>query len=77
MMLVGWPQIVRFLCSGCKETGIGEWPKMMAEERKSSLIAAGIPVFYLPELDDDPRVMTTDLVKWMKAREVQRRAAQQ
>ena len=44
------------------------------EKMKDALMDAGIPVFFLPEMDTDPRVQTADLLKWMKSREAQRRA---
>ena len=74
MMIVGWPRIMSFLCTGRSNDGVGHYHRDLAAEKKEALIAAGAPVFFLPELDDEARALTEDLVKWMKRRELQRRA---
>ena len=75
MMLVGWGRIARFLLSGYATV---EWPgqgyRDQGEKMKDALMEAGIPVFFLPEVDTEPRAQTADLLKWMKSREAQRRA---
>lgn len=77
MMLVGWPRIMRFLATGyCGSYGEGPGRAFQdrAKEKSGALMAAGCPVFFLPELDGEARALTGDLLKWMKAREAQRRA---
>ena len=76
MMLVGWPSIMRYLCTGYASVceGPGKAFRDRAKEKSGALMAAGCPVFFLPELDGEARALTEDLRKWMKAREAQRRA---
>jgi len=69
MMLVGWGRIVRFLQTGYQTTdGPGHAYRVKGEEMKDALLDAGIPVFYLPEMDAEPRAQTSDLLRWMKGR---------
>lgn len=76
MMIVGWPVIMRYLCTGRASLSEGPGPffRDMAKEKSGALMAAGCPVFFLPELDGEARALTEDLRKWMKARDAQRRA---
>lgn len=63
MMLVGWPHIVNFLRTG-KASGKA-FPPVDAETVEK-LTAAGLPVKYVPELDNLPRITEGDVLKWMK-----------
>lgn len=69
MMLVGWGRIVRFLRTGYATVEApGQAYRELGEKMKGPLMDAGIPVFFLPEMDEEPRVQSTELLKWMKAR---------
>ena len=75
MMLVGWGRIARFLRTGeAKVDAPGQAYRELGEKMRGVLMDAGIPVFFLPEMDEEPRVQSTELLKWMKSREAQRRA---
>lgn len=70
MMLVGWPHILNYLRTG--KTSGKAFPAVDAETVER-LTAAKLPVKYVPELDDLPRITEGDILRWMQAREDQRR----
>ena len=65
-MLIGWPHILHYLRTG--KTSGKDYPEVDAETVEK-LTAAGLPVKYIPELDNLPRITESDVLKWMKARE--------
>ena len=69
MMLVGWPHIVNYLRTG--KTAAKAFPPV-DEETVEKLKDAGLPVKYVPELDNLPRITEGDVLKWMKVCEWRR-----
>ena len=67
--LIGWNEIGRFICYG-SERG-GNLAANIPFETMERLVAEGMPVFYIPELDSTPRATKADLMRWLKTRTVQ------
>lgn len=73
-ILTGWPQIVRFFHPNAMladKLPVESWAEW-CERKGWELAAQGMPVFFMPELDDLPRAAKRDLLQWAKNRSRER-----
>lgn len=78
-LMVGWPEIFKALgalpafSKGYRrdEEYYGEY----LEGKGRELESLGLPVWYLPELDDRPRIERKDAIAWARKRHEKRKLA--
>lgn len=64
MLVVGWSEIAYRL--GGRHCGSDFPSAEMIEQWKRE----GIPVWYVPELDDRPRIESREILKWFKLKDM-------
>ena len=67
-LLIGWGEIFDFLRIDYSVTDkqIGESWQEWTERKASALIKRGFPVFFMPILDDKPRLYVPDAMTWIR-----------
>ena len=72
-LLVGWNEIFKALgtnmVSGGRDAYEYENSKAWRTRKAEKFLSKGIPVWYLPEFDDKPRIEISALVTWIKNNE--------
>jgi hypothetical protein len=67
-LLLGWGEIFDFLRVDYSVTDkrVGESWREWTERKTSVLMRRGLPVFFMPILDDKPRLYVPDAMAWLR-----------
>lgn len=67
-MLLGWSEIFDFLRVDYSVTDkrVGESWQEWTERKTSALMRRGLPVFFMPILDDKPRLYVPEAMAWLR-----------
>ena len=69
-IIKGWTQIIRFFNPEIAQTDklpVEDWSEW-TERKGWELAAQGMPVFFMPELDEQPRASKCELLRWARGR---------
>ena len=72
-LLIGWDEIFKVLGTNMIRGGRDAYEYEDGEQwrnrKAEKFLSKGLPVWYLPEFDDKPRIELSALVAWMKNHE--------